>query len=289
MKIYVCADDYGMTPQTCTRIEQCRQHGILNKISVFPNSELPELEQRVLQQDAYRSIHLNLVEGKSLSDPKEVPLLVAENGHFRHSFIGLLLLSLSPKKKEFQRQVAREIRAQLLRGRTMTVGDDPKAAVSIDSHQHTHMIPAIFRILLQVIREEKMQAAYLRIPSEPILPYLCTPSLYGTYRIANLIKQWLLRFFARVNRREWKASGIPSACFMGILFSGCMDEKRVRKVLPHYRRYAEKRNMDIELLFHPGYWEPGEALFDENKTGFRQFHCSEGRKLEFDALMHLTI
>ena len=54
-----------------------------------------------------------------------------------------------------------------------------------------------------------------------------------------------------------------------------MDEKRVRKVLAHYLKLAEKNSGDIELLFHPGYIENKDVFLDENKKRFKKFYlCS---------------
>ena len=71
---------------------------------------------------------------------------------------------------------------------------------------------------------------------------------------------------------------------MGVLFSGKMDV-RVLKVLPYYKKLAEKR--DVEILFHPGYIEKDEPLFDVNKKGFVNFYLSEGRKTEFDFIKRI--
>ena len=35
--IYICADDYGISPISSKRIIECAKNGSLNKISVFPN------------------------------------------------------------------------------------------------------------------------------------------------------------------------------------------------------------------------------------------------------------
>ena len=142
------------------------------------------------------------------------------------------------------------------------------SAISIDSHQHTHMIPLVFKTLMRVIKDESIDVEYMRIPAEPITPYLLTPSLYFSYSLTGLLKQWLLKVFAFVNRREWKKANIPSAYFMGVLFSGELTEQKIKKLLPQYLKLAEKNNRDIELGFHPGYLKRGESLiFGSRKVG----------------------
>ena len=72
---------------------------------------------------------------------------------------------------------------------------------------------------------------------------------------------------------------------MGILFSGKMDEKRVKKILPKYIRMAEKDGRDIEVLFHPGYIDKNE--FKHENIVFRDFYLSENRKTEFDSVINI--
>ena len=79
---------------------------------------------------------------------------------------------------------------------------------------------------------------------------------------------------------------MPTSYFLGILFSGKMDEKRVSKILPKYEKSAAKKNMDVEVLFHPGYLEDSSDLINKN-TAFDDFYISPNRKTEFDSVMKL--
>ena len=136
------------------------------------------------------------------------------------------------------------------------------------------------------LNDENLKVKYLRIPSEPVMPFIMTPSLYFTYNPVNIIKQWLLKFLWQINKKEFKKAKIPTAYFFGILFSGNMDEKRVKKVLPHYIALAEKKCKDIEILFHPGYLEKDELA--EN-IKFDNFYYSNGRKKEYYTAMNLKL
>ncbi len=284
--VYICADDYGMTEKSCGRIEECVKNGVLNRISIFPNTSLSDIKERIKDINASLSAHINLVEGKPVSDLKDVSLITDKRGYFRYSFTGLLALSLSLKRKELERQIYTEISAQLARWSTEIAPGKP---LEIDSHQHTHMIPSVFRILMRVTKDNGYDVKYIRIPSEPVLPYIKEPSLYKTYSLINIVKQFLLKFFGFINRRALKRSNINSALFMGILFSGNMDEYRVNKILPHYLKLCEKTGRDAELLFHPGYIKKGEELFDTEKQSFNRFYYSPGRKTEYATLKNLII
>lgn len=282
--IYICADDYGVSKAGNLRIDTCVDGGTLNKVSVFPNGTYENFKENLVDKNIRLSVHINLVEGKSLCDAENLNLITSKDGYFKHSFIGLLKLSLSHDKEEFKRQIYDEIKAQIEYWQSL-IGEN--AEISIDSHQHTHMIPLIFKTLMSVIYDMNLSVRYLRFPAEPIMPYILSPGLYSSYKVVNLIKQWLLKFFGLINRRELKKSGIKTACFMGILFSGKMDKKRVEKVLPRYYNLAKRKNRDIELLFHPAHIEYDENELD--KKTFEDFYFSDGRKIEFDAIMNLDI
>jgi len=189
------------------------------------------------------------------------------------------------RRKEFEAQIYKEIRAQVLFWKSILPDGVP---FCIDSHQHTHMIPSVFNALLKVLDDEKISIEYMRIPSEPILPYILTPSLYFTYKPVNIIKQWLLKLLWLIDRKKAKKYSIPTAYFFGILFSGRMDEKRVNKLLPRYIKLSEKNGFDVEVLFHPGYIDENENSLKNKNIVFKKFYLSEDRKTEYDSVMKIS-
>ena len=283
--VYFCADDYGISTYGNSCIENCLENGVLNKVSVLPNGEISDFKQRLSAGNALLSLHINLVEGRPLSCPNDIDLLISESGYFKYSFIGLFFLSISNKRKEFEKQVYKELQSQIKFWKK-AMGEN--ISVSIDSHQHTHMIPLIFKTLMRVIEDEGLNVEYMRIPAEPISPYIFTPSLYFEYNPIGLIKQWLLKILAFANRRELAKSKIQSAYFMGIMFSGKLNEARIRKLLPHYLKLAKKHNKNIEIGFHPGYIKDGEKLLDGSRQDFRKFYYSTWRNTEYNTLLNFN-
>ena len=283
--IYFCADDYGISEGANRRIENCLEYGVLNKISVLPNGKDSDFKERLSDKDVMLSLHINLVEGHPISNPNDIDMLVSESGYFKYSFIGLFFLSISNKRKEFEKQVYTEMQSQIKFWKK-AMGEN--ISISIDSHQHTHMIPLIFKTLMRAIEDEGLNVQSVRIPAEPISPYVFTPSLYFEYNPIGLIKQWLLKTFALVNRRELKKSKIQSAYFMGILFSGKLNEARIRKLLPHYLKLAKKHNKNIEIGFHPGYVKNGENLIDGTRQDFGKFYYSKWRDTEYNTLLNFN-
>ena len=278
--IYFCADDYGLNKISSERIKECIEKGILNKVSVFPNFDLVDFSD--FGENVRLSLHLNLVEGKCMAQANQIPLLADENGNFKHTFGGLFKLNFL-NKKEFENQLYKEIKAQILYWKSVL----PQGReFCVDSHQHTHMIPVVFKTLLTVLKDENIDLKYLRIPTEPVMAYVKCPSLYFTYSPVNIIKQWLINFLCFFNKKYTKKSKVPYNLFMGILFSGKMD-KRVLKILPHYIRLAEKKGMDAEILFHPGYLEEREINLEEKNIVFEKFYLSQNRKTEFDSVTNI--
>ncbi len=283
--IYFCADDYGISEGANSRIENCLENGVLNKISVLPNGEISDFKQRLTDNNTTLSLHINLVEGRPLSESNDVDLLISDKGYFKYSFVGLFFLSMSNKRKEFEKQIYIEIQNQIKFWK-MAMGEN--TPISIDSHQHTHMIPLIFKTLMRVIEDEGLNVQSVRIPAEPISPYVFTPSLYFEYNPIGLIKQWLLKMLAFANRRELKKSKIKFAYFMGIMFSGKLNEARIKKLLPHYLKLEKKHNKNIEIGFHPGYIKDGEKLLDGIRQDFSKFYYSPWRNTEYNTLLNFN-
>ncbi|MEE0897959.1 MAG: ChbG/HpnK family deacetylase [Acutalibacteraceae bacterium] len=276
--IYFCADDYGISKSSNTRIEECLKNGVLNKISVLPNSDALDFKRRLLGENVKLSLHLNLIEGYPLSKKEDVSLLVSDKGFFKYSFIGLFFLSIFGNRSLLKKQLYNEIKMQIDFWKKEMGEETP---ILVDSHQHTHMIPLVFKTLMRVIKEENVEVEYIRIPAEPILPYIKSPSLYFKFRPIGLIKQWLLKFLKFVNRKELKKANIKSALFMGIMFSGQLTEDKINKLLPYYK----KQNENIEIAFHPGYLESRESLIDGFRQNFKKFYYSKWRRIEYDTLL----
>jgi hypothetical protein len=140
-----------------------------------------------------------------------------------------------------------------------------------------------------VIKDEGLKVESIRIPAEPIVPFILTPSLYFSYKPVGIVKQWLLKFLTFINGREIKKSGIDFSYFMGVMFSGNVTEDKIKKLLPRYLKIAKKHGKDIEIAFHPGYIKNGENLIEGYKTGFKKFYFSPLRYKEYETLINFKL
>ena len=93
--VYFCADDFGLDGQSCDSIAECVKNGVINKVSVFANSRLDDLSKRMAALDgAVLCPHLNFVEGCCVGQKEKLTLLCDSDGKFKHTFAGLLFLSI---------------------------------------------------------------------------------------------------------------------------------------------------------------------------------------------------
>ncbi len=311
-RIIFHADDYGANKEISQQIlDCCKNGGALNSLSVLPNS--PDLEECMELLAPYRerleiSVHLNLAEGPSAADPRQIPWLVDRRGMFSISFLKVLLLSFTGRRRELKRQIRIEMEAQI--GRMLPYVN----TLRIDSHQHYHMIPIVLESILEVVgaggavrrrkkagassgrpavkdgRESKKmpEIEFIRIPAEPVLPFLKQPAFYRTYRPVNLVKQAVLRILYRMDRKLLAPYQEKSAVFFGILLSGSMDLKRVETLLPDFRRIADKRGIPLEVLCHPGGVKDARTLMDSENRDCASFYTAPGRRAEKDMLLHIA-
>ena len=155
MTIDFHADDYGLFQSQSERIIQCHTEGALSGISVLTNGD--SLQEclaliRPIAKDLLIAVHLNFLQGHSLSRQADVNLLTDENGIFNISFGKLLVVSYSTSRNAYKQQLKTEIRAQIsaLQPFLREYGKQ----LRIDGHAHWHMIPVMFDALMEVIRED---------------------------------------------------------------------------------------------------------------------------------------
>lgn len=286
-KIIFHADDFGANREISEHILDCFREGALNSLSVLPNSL--HLEECMNLLETYRkeiavSLHLNLAEGHCLADKSQVAWLVDERGMFSISFFKVLLLSFTGKRKELKRQIQAEMKAQI---RRMLPYVD---MLRLDSHQHYHMIPIVLRSIFDAIEELKQEGEYvpeiefIRIPAEPISPFLKQPAFYKTYRPINLVKNIVLNVLNIMDFSLLKPYRKKSAVFFGILLSGKMDIHRVSVLRTDFEKIAAKKRLPLEILCHPGGVKAPNELMDRENAGCVEFYLSEGREIEKEML-----
>ncbi|MGN1026061.1 MAG: ChbG/HpnK family deacetylase [Faecousia sp.] len=282
------ADDYGLFPEQSKRILCCYEKGKLNGVSVMPNSDDLAVCMELLrpyQKEITVTAHLNLIEGRSLCDPREIPLLTDPDGIFRVSFGGLLLHSFLPDRDAYRDQIKKEVRAQLSAVASFLEADAP---LRIDGHAHYHMLPVVFDALMDVIREDHLQVSYIRIPREYPSLYVHRWKQLQDFSPINLVKVLILNILAKRNLRKYGdyLNTLEQRLFMGVFLSGRMYRENVARILPQANRLARKRNWKMEILAHPGGVFEAEDIAKLTNANDVSFLTSEARHKEaslFDA------
>ena len=286
------ADDLGICASTNTAIGLAFRDGILTSASLMVNMPaFADAVDRVALRHRNLGIglHLVLTSGRPVLHPSRVPLLVDARGCFHYSFAGLARVLCSRRRRAVLQQIRDEWRAQFEKAQAAGISLD-----HVDSHQHVHMLPALWTSVHRLARE--FSAGPVRDSHERV-------TFHGANRLhprdclrpMNLAKVLALSICARSNARREQArrnaaSAIwPAQRFVGVRNSGHVDLAVLSRLL------VSLTDGITEVVTHPGTSGerdmPHEALAALSRAD-RRFLQSPNRRLELrtlldDSLKHL--
>ena len=225
--ILVCATK-GLLTSTCVRVNGAAYHDAVNRI-------IPQIPHVSI------GLHLNIVEGRSTRQViGQNEILCRPDGSYRQGFVSLLINSFKPT---FLAEVEADFRDQIERALK-----DLGSIDHLNSHQHSHAIPAIFTLTCRLAVEYGIPV--VRMPNEPL--YLAGPFWrhLRSWFARNLVKWSVLKLMAIVNERIAARWGVHTPNrFVGILYTGFMT---VETVMVGIQRAARPGRL-IEVLLHPAY------------------------------------
>lgn len=262
------ADDFGASQGINQAVAKAYHQGILNSTSMMINlnyvDEALELKKEMPNLDV--GLHLNLTNEYALSEMKKIPLLVDENGKFKHGFVNLLILSLL-KPNELKKQVEVETRAQIEKAQTKGI-----KLSHIDSHRHIHHIPLIFKIVKNLANEYKIPR--IRVVNENIFNTMNSNRDKSYLFDGGIVKYVILRALAFWNNHK------TDTYFYSILYT-CKLSKEHFKNLKIPAKYGA-----IEVGIHPAMPEidvqSPNGVFDENVL-------SPYRTIELETLLDKSV
>lgn len=251
-KFILNADDFGMSKAYNKAVFEAYNFGILKSASLCANGEaFDEAADEIIPkcQNLSIGVHLNIIEGKSLTDAH---LLTDEDGIFNNGYVSMIIKSFD---KNFMQEVEAEFRAQIEKIQKKTKIDH------IDSHVHTHAIPNIFKLTVKLAKEYGIP--YIRTQFEK--PYFVPDKqkyLNLKYPI-NILKIILLNSFTAVNKiylcnKELKTNDY----LIGVGYTGMMDETTVEYGL----KALTGNDFVAEALIHPCDYD--ELVQDSHYTEF---------------------
>lgn len=173
-QLIVTADDFGMSDGVCAGIVEAMERGIVTQTSamVCRDGDAARVRQWSVRVPGPIGVHLQLTDGKCVSEPKDVPSLIDEHGAFPRGRTGL--------KRPRRNEVEREWRAQWEQARTIF------SPAHVDSHHHVHMSTLLLPALAVVAREANVPGrsgapSHVRTlrRHQMICPDLCDINFYG--------------------------------------------------------------------------------------------------------------
>jgi predicted glycoside hydrolase/deacetylase ChbG (UPF0249 family) len=283
MKVVLHADDLGISRGITDRIIQTHRRGAVKRTGILANGEAFDYAVERLKENPGLSwsVHLNLVEGRSLVS-KRMRLLVDPRGCFKRDFLGLLLLPiLAPWcRAELRREIRSELDAQVRRVRNAL---NPNA-LRIDSHRYVHLLPFVLSVVVE--RAAEWTVRDIRIVNEPL--YTAGGGVRGLAGLItpNLLKLFVLRFLSGICRKRLRRRGFsyPKAS-LGVLYSGCMTARIVDRGLRRISRRAPAEDAEVEVLFHPGPADPEDRFVWRDNPRQARFYFSPGRGVETAAAL----
>ena len=260
-KVIITADDLGINEATNLAVKESFDAGLLKSSCIMANgSAFDDAVEKVVKQcpGLDIGIHLDIIEGKALSVSGKSPLTDKE-GKFNNSYIQMLLKSYD---KEFLKTVETEFRSQI----NKAVNSGIKI-VFINTHVHTHSIPAIFEITAKLAAEYGIP--FIRTQAE--LPYY-TKGIkrhLSFHYCSNIIKNVLMNFFSLINKKTAKKFNIKTNdYFLGVLYTGQMDEETI---ILGIKRLPD--GAFAELICHP-------SVNPEKKSCYREYKALTSPELK---------
>lgn len=240
--LVVTADDVGLHPGLTLGALKAHDEGIVTACSVVANGKALEEALDLLRDrpDLDCGVHLTLVGERPLSPPEKIPSLLGRDGLFLKGFrpFALRYLHGSFKPEEIEQELRRQIEKLL--------AADLKL-VHANSHQHLHVLPRIFEIVVRLAEEYRIP--FVRLPEDAA----------GEISLRGL-EIGVLGRIARKARRRLVGSGIQTTDrTVGILDAGRLTFERLARVLEVVEGFTE-------LVCHPGIGD--EALEGEYGWGY---------------------
>ena len=266
-RLVVNADDFGLTENTSQGIAEAHRRGILTSATLLANGAAFDSAVELARgsPELGVGVHLNLTNGRPISDHSMVPSLVNHNGHFSGSPARLARRILA--RRVCLAEVERELAAQIEKVQASGI-----AATHLDGHKHVHMLPGVFPIVVRLAQRYRISGVRVAIERTVGLAGMLRshPAAAGTI-LMQYLRGRALALLAPDCRERLRQAGIASSMyFFGITQTGLLDAVVLDTLLWNLPEGTS------ELVCHPGYAD--DAL---QQTGTR---LVEQRERELQAL-----
>jgi len=255
-KLIVNADDFGLTQGINEGIIDAFENGILTRTSIIANASCFDHAVSLAKKCPRMpiGIHLTLIEEKPLSGAEKIKSLTDTNGFLLKNHKGFLLRYLRKQIKldEVNAELEAQIKKVLERGITIS---------HIDSHQHLHLLPGIFKIALALMKKYNIHSVRLpRLAFKHLLSF--KDSSLGALSLSckKLLKNEKIAHPDRL---------------LGLRLAGSLKEASLVRLLEDVREGI------TEIICHPGI---ADAAFKQNYAHWRYDPYAELQALKSDTV-----
>ena len=263
-RIVINADDFGLCEGVNKAIAQAHKEGVLTSATIMANmpASAEAVKQAKKMPDLGVGVHLNLFEGRALSQQACVEQLVDGDGRFKFSPAVLSLLSVAGHR--IRNAIRAELSAQI-----QWAFDNGLKPTHLDSHKHIHCFPAMFPLVCNLARRFGIGA--VRWCFEPRA--LCNIPWPLSGETARR-KAGLIRAMGWINRKQ-DSQLLKTNGLVGVTHMGKVDVNFFRAVC----LYDIGRT--VEVMTHPGLdgdLQPNEAGLPQQRKVELQALCDERTK-----------
>jgi hopanoid biosynthesis associated protein HpnK len=228
MRLIVTADDFGLSEGINQGIIDCSRNGIVTRASLIANG--PSFDHAVSLAKQHKElrigVHLTLIEEKPVSNPERIRSIVRTHdanfyANYKQLIIRYFLNRVNPHEIyiEFEAQIEKILNAGL-------------SINHVDSHQHLHMLPGIFSIVVTLAKKYGIRK--IRFPC-------CRISR------SNSVKETLVTLLGSINKSKLDGSfELTDYCF-GLAESGNLHKNDLLRLI------SDGNCNTVEIIAHPGY------------------------------------
>jgi predicted glycoside hydrolase/deacetylase ChbG (UPF0249 family) len=241
--LVVNADDMGLTPGVCRAVHRGHTDGVVTSTSVLAvGTAFDEAAARLRDLPGLAvGAHLAIVgEDPPLLSAGEIPTLVDRDGRFPLSYRTVVARGVAGRIDPDD--VRREFAAQLERVAGIGV-----RITHLDTHQHTHLWPAVAGVVVELARNAGVPS--VRLP---------------TSRRRGPLGLGVRLLSGRLRARLQRAGLRTTEDYAGLDEAGALDRARFAGSLG---RLARSGAASAEVNTHPG--EAGEAALSRFQWGYR--------------------
>ena len=228
--LIVHADDYGISHEVNLAVKKGIKEGIIDRATLMVNMPYVDEAIKLAREENYLNrigLHLNLVEGVPISDNIKNTWLCSD-GRFNGEISNKKYKRGRIKDKKLLKCIEEEIDAQMKLFIQLGM-----PLLHVDSHQHSHIKPSVFPILLKKAKENGFNSIRLAslIPSD-------NPSIS-----VKIYKSIINLRIKRYNKKNFSKNLVFPIVNLGCAFLSLKKEMENDSV------FLVDKN--IEMWFHP--------------------------------------